>query len=214
MALLHKATLSPTKRELLAAWLPTRDWWPGEAGPEPIGAYRFDDPSGEIGLEGFLVRCGEDVVHAALTYRARPLAGGEANLVGTAEHSVLGTRWVYDGCGDPVWVAALATAVLTGGVQAEEYFEVDGRRESRAPTIRVQGSGRSGAAVPVADSVSCRDEGPVTLVRAGDLELVVVRRLGGEAAPVAAEETLVASWDGGGPDVLAGVRPAVAARTA
>ena len=31
-----------------------------------------------------------------LTYRGAPLAGGEADLVGTTEHSALGTRWVYD----------------------------------------------------------------------------------------------------------------------
>ena len=29
MALLHDATLTPSKRELMEAWLPTRSWYDG-----------------------------------------------------------------------------------------------------------------------------------------------------------------------------------------
>ncbi|MFC4786089.1 CG0192-related protein [Nocardioides sp. MAHUQ-72] len=204
MALLHKATLSPTKRELMDAWLPGRGWSGGSSDLRPVGGYRFDDPAGEVGIEGFLL--GDDagpVLHLPLTYRAAPLAGAEEHLVGTTEHSVLGRRWVYDACGDPIWATALATAVLTGGTQAEEYFEVDGRRETRESGVAVQGSGMPGTAVPAIDSVTCHDDRLTTVVRAGGLELVVVRRVG---ADVMADHTLTGRWSGGRAAVLAGVR--------
>lgn len=219
MALLHKATLTPSKRELMDAWLPTRPWATGDAADlRPVGAYRFDDPDGEVGLEGFLLG-GVDgsVLHLPLTYRAAPLEGGEQHLVGTCEHSVLGPRWVYDGCADPVFVRALAATVLTGGTESEQFFEVDGRREVRESSATVVGSGRPGTPVPEIGAVHCRDDGPTTVVRAGDLELVVVRAVG---ADVHAEHTLTGRWAGdwasdwagdragGAPAVLAGVRRA------
>jgi hypothetical protein len=103
MALIHKATLNPTKLQLLTSWLPRQTWITGEADVEQVGAYRFDDPAGVVGIEAFLLQARDgSVFHVPLTYRGAPLAGAEEFLIGTAEHSVLGTRWVYDGCGDPV----------------------------------------------------------------------------------------------------------------
>ena len=61
---------------------------------------------------------------------------------------MLGTRWVYDATGDPVWRATLAETILTGGTGAEEYFEVDGRRETREPSVEVAGSGATTGADP------------------------------------------------------------------
>jgi maltokinase-like protein len=185
MALLHHATLSPSKSELLAAWLPSQPWAAGLTGLKPFAGYRLDDPDGEVGLEGILLRNeAGDVLHVPLTYRAAPLAGAEDHLVGTTEHSALGTRWVYDATGDPVWRATLAETVLSGGTGAEEYFEEDGKRETREPSVQVAGSGLTTAAG--------HDE----------LEVVVVRRPG-EA--VEADAVLTGSWDGGA-GVLAGVR--------
>lgn len=204
MALLHKATLTPSKLELLTAWLPTRPWFGSEADLKQAGAYRFDDPAGEVGLEAFILEVGDgSVVHVPLTYRAAPVAGAEEFLVGTTEHSVLGSRWVYDGCGDPVWVAQMADAILTGAPQAEELVEVEGGLVPREPTATVRGSGSGNTPVVVPDTLSCDDDGPTTVVRADGLELVVVRVLGAE---VPAEQTLTGSWAGGGPAVLAGVR--------
>jgi hypothetical protein len=97
---------------------------------------------------------------------------------------VLGTRWVYDAAGDPVWNATLAATVLAGGTGAEEYFEVDGRRETREPTVRVAGSGTAGAAIPTG------------------AEVVLVRRVG---EVVDTDAVLTGTWDGGS-GVLAGVR--------
>nr|WP_284288786.1 hypothetical protein [Angustibacter aerolatus] len=109
--------------------MPAQPWYPGGA-LTTIGAFRFDDPAEEVGVETFLLRAGDAVVQVPLTYRAAPLAGADDALVTTMEHSVLGRRWVYDGCADPVFAATLAHTVLTGGVQAEPARA--GRRRRRA----------------------------------------------------------------------------------
>ncbi|HEX6337090.1 MAG TPA: hypothetical protein VFZ85_09055 [Jiangellaceae bacterium] len=204
MALIHKATLTPSKLGLLTEWLPTRTWFTADAEIWQVGAYRFDDPAGEVGLETLLVQGGDgSVFHVPLTYRGGPRLGADEFLVGTAEHSVLGKRWVYDACSDPVWAAALTTTVLTGGTQVEEFVDVDGRLEPRAPTATVQGSGAPGTPVDPIDAVSCHDDGPTTTVRSEHYELVVARVIGAE---VRGEHTLTGSWAYGGPAVLAGVR--------
>ncbi|MGW5667435.1 CG0192-related protein [Micromonospora sp. NPDC003776] len=181
MALLHRAELRPTKLELLAAWLPGRPWFEGaaDADLERVAAYRFDDPAGEVGIETILVRAGGGpVLQVPLTYRAGPLEGAEAWLVGTCEHSVLGRRWVYDGCGDPVYAAALASAVLAGTGQAEEYFEVDGRRESRAPSMVIAADRPQDTDAPDVRSIDRVEDDDLTRIVAGSVELAVVRRLG------------------------------------
>ena len=58
MALLHRATLRPTKLELLTAWLPDRPWYRGAGDPVRVTGFRFDDPDGEVGIETLLVRAG------------------------------------------------------------------------------------------------------------------------------------------------------------
>jgi hypothetical protein len=204
MALIYEATVIPSKLELLTGWLPTRPWSGDGTGLAKVGSYRFDDPAGEVGLEGLLVLSEHgSVLHVPLTYRATPLAGADEHLIGTTEHSVLGTRWVYDACGDPVWATALATTVLTGGAQAEEQVDVGGRPMPRESSATVSGSGRPGTQVGVIDAVVCHDEGQTTVVRSDTLELVVVRVVGTE---VMADQTLTGRWAEGGPAVLAGVR--------
>src|SRR4051812_47950997 len=105
MAHLHDATLVPSKRELLDAWLPNQAWVAGLPALKPFAGFRLDDPAGEVGIEGILLRDADGgvTVHVPLTYRGAPLDGAEAHLLGTTEHSVLGTRWVYDATGDPVF---------------------------------------------------------------------------------------------------------------
>jgi len=139
MAIIHQTTLTPTKLELLIAWLPSRAWYqggelahPGGAAARPGGAaarpggkpaprlakaggFRLDDPDGEVGLEFMAVTddCGDSPVtyHVPLSYRGAPLPGDGA-LIGTAEHGVLGTRWVYDGTRDPVLVTQMFALLL------------------------------------------------------------------------------------------------------
>ncbi|MFE9917159.1 hypothetical protein ACFYPG_18610 [Micromonospora sp. NPDC005553] len=197
MALLHRATLHPTKLDLLTAWLPTRQWYAGPTGVEVVsrGAYRFDDPDGEVGIETMLVGAPDGPVHhVPLTYRAAPLDGADSWLVGTTEHSVLGRRWVYDGCVDPVYAAALAHAILTGSGQAEQYFEVDGRREVREPTVTVVVDGAA-AQVPAVGAVRRVVDEDRTLIATDTVELVVVRRPGA-GADGSTGGTLSGRWDG------------------
>ncbi|MFF4834811.1 1,4-alpha-glucan branching protein [Streptomyces sp. NPDC001315] len=123
MAIIHHTTLKPSKLELLTTWLPTRPWYVGDGAPEltKAGGFRLDDPEGEVGIE-FMVAV--DTAGPAptaylvpLTYRGAPLAGAEHALVGTMEHGVLGPRWAYDGCHDPVLYAELL-ALIEGRAQA------------------------------------------------------------------------------------------------
>src|SRR5665213_3519114 len=179
MALLYDATLVPSKLELLTAWLPARSWFTGGAAIQRVGAYRFDDPAGEVGVETFLVSAdGDTVFHVPMTYRNAALPGKDDFLLGTTEHSVLGTRWVYDGCADPVWASTLATAILTGGTEAEEFIDRHSHLEPRPPSATVRGSGAPDASVPQIVAVTCFDQGATTVVQAEAAELVVARVVG------------------------------------
>lgn len=136
MAIIHRATLTPSKAELLSGWLS------GEV--EILGAFRFDDPAGEVGVEAFLVRVDDDpqVRHVPLTYRGAPHDG--ATPVGTMEHSVLGTRWVYDGTTDPVALGCYARALA--GEQEQAVLELwdAGELVDRLPgsvVVRREGEG-------------------------------------------------------------------------
>ncbi|MFD6312217.1 maltokinase N-terminal cap-like domain-containing protein [Streptomyces nigra] len=130
MAIIHRTTLTPTKLELLASWLPSRPWYAGSGAPRPekAGGFRLDDPKGEVGIE-FMVITEVSAPGAAgylvpMTYRGAPLDGAEQALIGTTEHGVLGRRWVYDGCQDPVLVAELL-ALIDGRVEAQEQSVSD-----------------------------------------------------------------------------------------
>jgi hypothetical protein len=200
MALLHRATLRPSKLDLLTAWLPGRPWYGGTAGADVVslGAYRFDDPAGAVGIETILVGTAGGPVHQVpLTYRGAPLHGADEWLLGTTEHSVLGPRWVYDACADPVYATALARAVLTGAGQAEQYFEVDGRRETREPSMTIAGSGAGNADVAPAGAVLRVEDTEDTLIVTDTVELTVVRRPGiGSPTGTPAGATLTGAWNG------------------
>jgi hypothetical protein len=193
MAILHQATLTPTKPEVLAAWLPTRPWAPDEGEVEVVGAFRFDDPGGQVGLEVHLARIGGVLVQAPLTYRGAPLAGAEAHLVTTMHHSALGERWVYDGLADPVLTSMLAAAALSGTGQAVGLVEVDGRSVVVPPPVRIAGGAWTGDRVAVDGLEVVDDEGPWAVLRNDALELRVARRPE-VGSPSAAG--LTATWPG------------------
>jgi hypothetical protein len=180
MALIHKATLRPTKLELLADWLPGRGWYTGPAGEVTrVATFRFDDPAGAVGIETMLVRIGDGPVHQVpLTYREAPLAGGDDRLLGTAEHSVLGKRWIYDGTGDPVYAATLASAILQNTGQAEQFTQVGDRLEPREPSMTIASDVSTPAEAPTVDAIERVVDGELTLVVTDAVELTVVRRLG------------------------------------
>src|SRR4051794_26592179 len=109
MALFHRATITPTKGELIVEWAPTQPWCPAGADPiEVIGSFRFDDPNGRVGMETHLVTAGDALLQIPLTYRDEPLDRSDDGLITEMQHSVLGTRWVYDGLRDPRFVIMLA----------------------------------------------------------------------------------------------------------
>lgn len=118
MAEIHDATISPTKLELLEAWMGEQRWYAAK-GRRPrlrrLAAWRLDDPAGEVGVETLVVadEAGPETVvyQVPLTYRGEPLGSADHALVGTTEHSVLGRRWVYDGPHDPVYAAQLLELV-------------------------------------------------------------------------------------------------------
>jgi hypothetical protein len=202
MALLHRATMHPSKLELLAVWLPGRDWYQerSDAGVAVVASYRFDDPAGAVGIETMLVRAGDGPTYQApLCYRGAPLDGGDRWLIGTTMHSVLGKRWVYDGCGDPVYGSALASAIFGDAGQADEFFEIDGALERRERTITVTGSGGPGGGFPTVAPPCHIVDGDPTRIVTDSVELAVIRRLGDDQGPAGA--TLTGTW-GGRPDPL------------
>jgi hypothetical protein len=175
MAIVHRATIAPTKLELVAAWLDGQGL--GGAGDVAmLGSYRFDDPAGEVGVEGLLVRQAGEVFHLPLAYRGAPLEGAEAHLVSTMDHSVLGPRWVYEAAGDPVALACYAAALA--GRQAQADLELwDG-----------------GVAVglrPNTVTLTVEGDGPA------DGEVRFFHVPGDSADRPATGRCLVAAWDGG-----------------
>lgn len=197
MAHIYQADLHPGKMALISTWLPSTDWFPGteQLAIEHVGSFRFDDPEGEVGIETHLVAAGANVLQVPLTYRGAPLEGADAFLVSTMEHSVLGRRWVYDGCGDPAYADALAASILSGQGQAEQYFEVDGVREAIPATLGIRASGLPDGEELAEGPQPGPAELPVARIRAGDWDLSVVRvlELGGEAV---ADPALTATWNG------------------
>lgn len=179
MALMHQTTMSPSKLELLAAWLPSQPWFSGDASAlVSLGGFRLDDPAGEVGLEGVLLTAGDDTVYyVPLSYRGAPLAGGEDFLVGTSEHGVLGTRWISDAAGDPVYRSVVAQTIAAGGHQAEEFVQdASGNRVTRQPAVRVHGTGRSGDEAPELAEATVEQVGPFTRV-ADDLAVLDIVRV-------------------------------------
>lgn len=131
MATIHRTTMAPTKLELLAGWLPEQPWYRDTGAPPALsraGGFRLDDPAGDVGIEVVLVTDGggggETTYVVPLSYRGAPLDGAEHGLVGTSEHGVLGTRWIYDAVHDPVAVTQLL-ACLAGSADPQKQNESD-----------------------------------------------------------------------------------------
>ncbi|HEU5241620.1 MAG TPA: aminoglycoside phosphotransferase, partial [Ornithinibacter sp.] len=134
--IISTASLTPTKVELVAAWMGDQRWYAAK-GRTPrlrlLAAWRLDDPEGEVGVETLVVadEAGAETVvyQVPLTYRGEPLGSADHALVGTMEHSALGRRWVYDAPHDPVYATQLLELVQ-GRVQAQSSKESDAVEES------------------------------------------------------------------------------------
>ena len=150
MALFHVATITPTKAEMIESWIPTRPWGPTVESPvEVIGAFRFDDPDGRVGMETHLVQVGGTLMQVPLTYRDAPLDGAEGALLGEMEHSALGTRWVYDGLRDERFVTMLAGVAMTGQGEPLGMALHEGRWYVAPSNVRIRGGGWTQARVPI-----------------------------------------------------------------
>ncbi|GGS33273.1 maltokinase N-terminal cap-like domain-containing protein [Streptomyces parvus] len=147
MAFIHRTTMSPGKLELLTGWLPKQSWYAGTGGTPDLvnaGGFRLDDPEGAVGIEFMVVvdSAGPEPVAylVPLGYRDAALEGvPEEALIGTSEHGVLGTRWVYDGAHDPVVLAQLS-ALLRGEADPQQQSVSD----TPDPTVTVHGAGGDG----------------------------------------------------------------------
>jgi Maltokinase N-terminal cap domain len=194
VALFHRATITPTKAELIAEWAPTQPWGPAGDDPiEVIGSYRFDDPDGRVGMENHLAMAGPTLLHVPLTYRDEPLDGGDDALIGEMQHSVLGTRWVYDGLRDPLLVVMLAAVTMTGQGEALGMAVYDGRWYIAPSNVRIHGGGWTQERVPV-DGFKVGHADATSVVLHNDLfDLTVFRRpRPGPRPPIA----LTATWQG------------------
>ena len=146
MATIHTgATLTPSKVELLTAWIGSQRWYAAK-GRTPqlrrLFSWRLDDPAGEVGLESIVIADDATtpplVYQIPLTYRGTPLPGGEHALVGTLDHSVLGHRYVYDAPHDPVYAERLF-ALATGAAEAVSSTTDDTPEEAVSGTGVSQG---------------------------------------------------------------------------
>ena len=193
MALFHRATITPTKDELIAEWAPTQPWGPPADVPiEVIGSYRFDDPDGRIGMEIHLAKSGDTLLQVPLTYRDEPLEGADDALIVEMQHSVLGTRWVYDGLRDPRLVVMLAAVAMTGQGEALGMAVYDGRWYIAPTNIRIHGGGWTLERVPV-DGFEAVDHDSTSVVFHNDrFELTVFRRPVPGPRPAIG---LTATWD-------------------
>jgi hypothetical protein len=204
MALFHRATITPEKAELIAEWAPTRPWGPAADVPVAvIGSFRFDDPEGRVGMETHLVRAGDALFQVPLTYRDEPLVGGTDACITEMQHSVLGTRWVYDGLRDPRLVVMLAAVAMTGQGEAIGMAEYQGRWYVAPSNVRIQGGGWTQERVPVDRFEPVDGDATDVVLRNDRFDLTVFRcPRPGPQPPIG----LTASWVGGSaPVVLATV---------
>jgi hypothetical protein len=195
MAIFHRAEITPSKAELIAAWAPTQVWGPAADEPlEVIGAFRFDDPNGRVGMETHLVRAGGTLFQIPLTYRDEPLEGGGGAFITEMHHSVLGLRWVYDGLGDPLNLVMLAAVTMTGQGEALGMAVYEGRWYLAPTNVRIHGGGWSLERVPVDGFEPAETNTDGTTRYASDRFVLTVHRrpLAGTPPPIA----LTATWPG------------------
>jgi Maltokinase N-terminal cap domain len=187
-------TLTPSFREFMPQWLARQDWYLGAGVPalRPVGAFRLEDPDGEVGIETQLMTDGDEIYQIPMTYRGAALANGA--LIATAEHSELGARWIYDATTDPVWEAELLRLVQAGGT---------GGPSGRGGTQEVQARGE--LLVP----------GLVLTAGTAAIEVRRVLRPGGPPRGQGIAGVVMGSWHPGGQaEAVTGCLAVVRARSA
>ncbi|MDD0856964.1 hypothetical protein NHF46_02405 [Arthrobacter alpinus] len=158
-----------------------------------FGAFRFDDPAGEVGIETHVVAVDGKTYQVPLTYRGAPLEGAEEFLVTTMDHSVLGSRWVYDATADPVYVSELAAAILTGSRWPCSVWWW-GCHGGAPETMVVSGAGTPSADLPELRFGAPRTQAGVTFIPAGPVNFAVARELE-TIVEIQCERSLTARWE-------------------
>lgn len=207
MAIVHGARLRPTKFELLATWLPTQPWFSGGADTlQRVGAFRFDDPDGQVGVETLLVAANSRVYQIPLSYRNAPLEGAQAFLVGNIDHSVLGKRWVYDAAVDPVYLNELVAAAVLGKPQAIVERHTESGVQIVDPSVEIFSDGKQSNVLPQLEFSPPVTHDAVTSIPAGSLTLRISRvlDLAGYVADqdIIASPVLTATWEGQSAQVM------------
>ena len=195
MAIIHQATLSPSKLELLTEHVQTIPEIAAHVGADlrQVGAFRFDDPAGQVGIEGHILTSDSgSYLHIPVTYRNEEWPEAKDSLIGTMQHSVLGERWVYDACVDPVYVGELVRVIVTGGSEVAEIVETPDGQVPRDPSVNVRGSGATGAKLPELTEPSVARVGTETHINAGSVSVVVRHVLSPELDQVA--PALTGTW--------------------
>jgi Maltokinase N-terminal cap domain len=181
VAIIHHTTLTPSKLELLARWLPLQPWYRGgrSAALAKAGGFRLDDPGGEVGIEVMIVADADGTRYLVpMSYRGAPLESADHALLGTSEHGVLGRRWIYDGLHDPVAVGQLL-ALAAGQVEAQHQDVSDTVDASVRPAPPLPGPLAAARPLSVIDTAT----GTSVALQPEDLSLRIVRVLTDEAVP-------------------------------
>jgi hypothetical protein len=177
MAVHVSATIVPGKLELLQAWVPAQLWAAGAdtSALTQLGSYRFDDPDGEVGMETHLLSTADGrILQVPLTYRGAPREAAGSTLITTMTHTVLGQRWIYDGCTDPVYAAALAATILTGGREADLYWSTDDGLILQPSDTHVRGASSRSPDQPSFGELEVTNQDSTTQMR-GDVTLTLFR---------------------------------------
>ncbi len=194
MGVFHRATITPTKADVIAEWAPTQPWGPSSDAPiHVVGAYRFDDPENRVGMETHVVEVEGTLLQVPLTYRDEPVAAGEAGLIGEMQHSELGTRWVYDGLSDQRFVTMLAAVAMTGQGEALGMAVYDGRWHIAPTNVRIRGGGWGLERVPVDGFRPVSDDANAVVFDNDRFELTFFRRPVTGPRPAIG---LTATWEG------------------
>lgn len=177
MAIFHVATNTPPKIELIAPWLARQPWGEATTAIEKVDSFHLDDPDGEVGMQVLLVRAGDLLLQVPLTYRATPSPDADHAFIGEMEHSVLGTRYVYDGLGDDRFVTVLAGVASSGYGQSLGFAEQDQRWYAWPEGVRLQGFDALTGRLAVDRFELVSTDQAQAVFRNDNLELTVFRRL-------------------------------------
>ena len=130
------AVLNPTKAEILHQ----------QFGPvTSIGAFRFVDPNGKVGIETLLVRETDGaLLQFPVTYREQRIS--DTHEVGTTEHSHLGTRHITKVVADPVAVTEIIRVILEGDTNVQ-------RSDGKTSPYKIHGTGTAGVDTLTLDNI-------------------------------------------------------------